>query len=40
MKLSLELMGSDAQHWTVLSGIQHAGDIGQSVPYPFVAGSP
>jgi rubrerythrin len=40
MKLGLELMGSDAQHWAVLSGIQHGGDIGQSVPYPFVAGSP
>lgn len=40
MRLSLKLMGSDAQHWTVLSGIQHGGDIGQSVPYPFVAGSP
>ena len=40
VKLSLELMGSDSQHWTVLSGIQHGGDVGQSVPYPFVEGSP
>jgi hypothetical protein len=40
IRVSVELMGSDAQHWTVLSGIQHDGDVVQSVPYPFVQGSP
>lgn len=40
VKVSLELMGSDSQHWTVLSGIQHDGNVGLSVPYPFVEGSP
>lgn len=39
LRTSLQLMGSDAQHWTVLSGIQHAGDVSLSVPYPFVQGS-
>lgn len=34
------IMGSDAQHWTVLSNIQHSGDVTISVPYPFVQGSP
>ena len=40
VKVSLELMGSNSQHWTVLSGIQHDGNVGLSVPYPFVEGSP
>lgn len=40
LRASLGLMGSDAQHWTVLSGIQHRGDVSVSVPYPFVQGSP
>jgi hypothetical protein len=40
IKISLEMMGSDAQHWTVLSGIQHDGDVVLSVPYPFVQGTP
>jgi len=39
LRTSLQLMGSDAQHWTVLSGLQHAGDVSLSVPYPFVQGS-
>lgn len=39
LRTSLDLMGSDAQHWTVLSGIQHGGDVSVSVPYPFVQGS-
>lgn len=39
IRLSVELMGSDAQHWTVLSGIQHDGDVVLSVPYPFVQGT-
>lgn len=40
IRMSAELMGSDAQHWTILSGIQHHGDVMISVPYPFVQGSP
>lgn len=39
LRASLQLMGSDAQHWTVLSGLQHGGDVSLSVPYPFVQGS-
>jgi hypothetical protein len=40
IQLSVALMGSDAQHWAVLSSIQHNGDVMQAVPYPFVQGSP
>jgi Ferritin-like domain len=40
IRLSVAIMGSDAQHWAVLSGIQHPGDFTTSVPYPFVQGSP
>lgn len=39
IQTAIELMGSDAQHWTVVSGIQHHGDVIQSVPYPFVQGT-
>lgn len=35
-----EAMACEAQHWTVLSGIQHPGKIDRSVPYAFVQGSP
>lgn len=40
VRLSVEIMGSDSQHWAILSGIQHPGDLTMSVPYPFVQGSP
>lgn len=40
LRVGLEIMGSDSQHWTVLSEIQHGGNVGVSVPYPFVQGSP
>jgi rubrerythrin len=40
VRTAVELMGSDAQHWTILSGLQHGGDVSLSVPYPFVQGSP
>lgn len=40
LRAAVELMGSDAQHWTILSGLQHGGDVSLSVPYPFVQGSP
>jgi ferritin-like protein len=36
---SIEAMGCEAQHWTVLSALQHHGDVTRSVPYPFVQGS-
>jgi hypothetical protein len=39
LRTSAEIMGSEAQHWTVLSAAQHHGDVGKSVPYPFVQGS-
>ena len=39
VRISAAIMGSDAQHWSVLSGIQHKGDITQSVPFPFVYGA-
>jgi rubrerythrin len=39
IRTSAEIMGSDAQHWTVLSGIQHNGNVTLSVPFPFVYGA-
>jgi hypothetical protein len=39
LRTSAEIMGSEAQHWTMLSAIQHHGDVEKSVPYPFVQGS-
>lgn len=33
------IMASEAQHWTVLSGLSHHGDPKIIVPYPFVRGS-
>jgi hypothetical protein len=39
VRTSAEIMGSDAQHWTVLSAIQHNGNIKMSVPFPFVYGA-
>jgi hypothetical protein len=32
------IMACEAQHWTSLSGLQHAGDVFTSVPYPTVTG--
>ena len=40
LRTSAEAMGCEAQHWTVLSAIQHPGKLYRSVPYPFVQGSP
>lgn len=31
-----EIMGCEAQHWTVLSGFLNHGDPTKAVPYPFV----
>lgn len=39
LRMSAEIMGSEAQHWTLLSGLQHHGDVTRSVPYAFVQGS-
>ena len=33
-----QIMGNEAQHWTSLSGLQHAGDVFRGVPYPTVTG--
>jgi len=39
LRLALEIMGCEAQHWTILSGLLHRGNVMHSVPYPFVQGS-
>ena len=39
IRTSTAIMGSDAQHWSVLSGIQHNGNVKLSVPFPFVYGA-
>jgi hypothetical protein len=39
VRTAVEAMGCEAQHWTVLSAIQHPGKLYRSVPYPFVVGS-
>jgi Ferritin-like domain len=33
-----QIMSCEAQHWTALSGLQHAGDVTLGVPYPTVTG--
>ena len=35
-----EIMGCEAQHWTVLSGLLNHEDATKAVPYPFVQGTP
>ncbi len=35
-----EIMGCEAQHWTVLSGLLNHQDAMRAVPYPFVEGTP
>jgi hypothetical protein len=39
MRMAAEIMGCEAQHWTVLSGLLNRFNVVRSVPYPFVAGS-
>jgi rubrerythrin len=39
MRTCAEIMGCEAQHWTVLSGLLNHRDPNKAVPYPFVAGS-
>ncbi len=40
LKLCAEIMGCEAQHWTVLSGLLNHQDAKRAVPYPFVEGTP
>jgi Ferritin-like domain len=40
LRMSAEIMGAEAQHWTVLSGALHHNDVLRAVPYPFVGGAP
>jgi hypothetical protein len=37
--LGASIMACEAQHWTVLSGLSHHGDVKITVPYAFVRGS-
>jgi hypothetical protein len=39
LRTSTEIMGCEAQHWTLLSALQHRGNVDRAVPYPFVQGS-
>jgi Ferritin-like domain len=39
-RICAEIMGCEAQHWTVLSGFLNHRDPMKAVPYPFVEGSP
>jgi hypothetical protein len=39
IRLSAQIMSCEAQHWTVLSGIQHPGQYVKAVPWPFVQGN-
>jgi hypothetical protein len=38
LRTSAQIMGCEAQHWTVLSSARHHGDVMMTVPYPFVGG--
>lgn len=38
LRIATEVLGCEAQHWTLLSSIQHHGDVKRAVPYPFVGG--
>jgi len=38
LRTSAQIMGCEAQHWTVLSTVKHPGDVMMTVPYPFVGG--
>ena len=37
--LGASIMACEAQHWTLLSGLSHPGELDKTVPYPFVRGS-
>jgi hypothetical protein len=36
--LAAQIMSCEAQHWSALSGLLHAGDVHRAVPYPVVLG--
>ncbi len=36
--LAAQTMACQAQHWSALSGLLHAGDVNRAVPYPVVLG--
>jgi hypothetical protein len=38
LRLTVEIMACEAQHWTGLSGLLHAGDVYSAVPQPTVSG--
>ncbi len=38
LALAAQVMSCEAQHWTALSGLLHAGDVYRAVPYPVVLG--
>ena len=40
VRICAEILGSEAQHWTVLGGLLNHQDPTKAVPYPFVAGTP
>jgi hypothetical protein len=40
VRTCVEIMGCEAQHWTVLSGFLNHRDATRAVPYPFVEGTP
>ena len=37
-RLAAEIMACEAQHWTLLSGLLHSGDVYSAVPQPSVTG--
>ena len=39
LRMSAQILGCEAQHWTALASIRHHGDVEIAVPYPFVGGS-
>jgi ferritin-like protein len=39
VRMCAEIMGCEAQHWTILSGLLNHRDPKKAVPYPFVAGA-
>jgi hypothetical protein len=40
MRTCAAIMGCEAQHWTVLSGLLNHREATKAVPYPFVEGTP
>ncbi|HLY48958.1 MAG TPA: ferritin-like domain-containing protein [Solirubrobacteraceae bacterium] len=39
VRMCAEIMGCEAQHWTILSGLLNHRDPKKAVPYPFVEGA-